>query len=74
VKYMLFAGPKYYPGGGVYDYVGRYQSVDAAKAAFAALEDCNDWAQIVDAETIDLVEWYGSGMYRGESPGWRGPR
>lgn len=74
MKYLLFAGPTYYPGGGVVDYVGKYETLDEAKAAFAEKEDCNDWAHIVDADTMAYVLWYSDGLYRGEQAGWRAPR
>lgn len=53
-KYLLFAGPFYYPGGGWEDFIGSYRSIDEAKKAFD--EQCEkhsdiNWAHIVDVDT-----------------------
>ena len=34
MAYLLFAGEGYYPQGGGYDLIGRFDTVEAAKAAF----------------------------------------
>jgi hypothetical protein len=44
--YHLFQGEKYYPGGGINDYVGMFATLDEAKTAF---DKKNDWAQIIVA-------------------------
>ena len=61
MKYLLFAGHNYYPEGGVKDY--RMQgTVEECKKWFeehkrdiSAGSYVDNWAQIVDEETFDIV-------------------
>lgn len=51
---ILFAGSTYYPGGGSSDEVGRYDTLEEAKAA---LSEClyDDWAEALDMDSGDWV-------------------
>lgn len=50
-RYMLFAGDDYYPGGGMRDFVGFFNSIDEANVAGKE----EDWHQVVDRETLQRV-------------------
>jgi hypothetical protein len=56
-RYFLFAGMQYYPGGGWGDFQGAFASVEEAKNK---LLDCDldwlDWWQVVDSETLEVIE------------------
>ncbi len=57
--YLLFAGERYYPSGGVSDLVGVYPSEAATRAALRDPDDGRpDWIQIVriDATGASVVE------------------
>lgn len=54
-KYLLFAGQKYYPLGGMSDYIGDFDTIEQAKQAYT--ESKEDWGQIVDYEDMKAVEW-----------------
>jgi hypothetical protein len=54
MAYALFAGENYYPAGGMDDLVGVFESVEAARFAFAQADDC-DWGHIVDTATFAKV-------------------
>jgi hypothetical protein len=59
MRYLLFAGAAYYPGGGWEDFRGHYDSVEAAKEKL--LMDAKDsprpdWYQIVNESTRRMVE------------------
>ena len=45
-QYILFAGDTYYPGGGWDDFIGRFETKEAAYSAAAELNE--DWFQVVD--------------------------
>lgn len=50
-RYWLFSGQIYYPGGGMDDFIGSYDTVDEAKAVFPAEDDYRySWAHIFDFE------------------------
>jgi hypothetical protein len=68
MKFLLFKGDNYYPSGGWDDFVGAYETLEAAKMAAT---DC-DWAQVVDAVALCEVAKYG---YFGKGPQqWIEPR
>lgn len=54
-RYLLFAGPGYYPLGGWDDFIGSFDS--EAEAIKYALGDhlTQDWAHIADAEELTIV-------------------
>lgn len=64
-RYMLFAGMKYYPGGGMADLLGCLDSLDDAKRFFEERNqsDINDWAHVFDAVEEKIVWDYSSGYY-----------
>jgi hypothetical protein len=56
-RYFLFAGMQYYPFGGWGDFRGVFVSVEDAKKKILELNwDLVDWWQIVDSETLEVVE------------------
>ena len=53
--YWLFAGDRYYPMGGLHDYIGAYPSVDEARKAVP--KRCDWWSIVTQsAATNDLIE------------------
>ena len=50
-QYWLFGGWCYYAAGGMHDLIGRYPSIDSARAAAVEAEKQGqvEWWQIVDA-------------------------
>lgn len=56
-RYLLFAGQRYYPGGGWNDYRGSFETADLAIRHIAKRDvDTYDWWQVVDLETGRVVE------------------
>jgi len=59
-RYFLFAGVDYYPEGGAYDFMGSYETLEAARAAKP--DDYRaEWAQIAyltDGGTLEIVETF----------------
>lgn len=63
MAYALFAGEDYYPAGGMDDFVGVFESVEAARARFSQGNEPErynetipfDWAHIVDTATFTKV-------------------
>jgi hypothetical protein len=58
-RFILFAGYGYYPNGGVDDMIGFFPTVEAARARFEAPDEDGDyyeWGQVVDRETMKIVE------------------
>lgn len=53
-RFHLFTGARYYPGGGMWDYRGAFDTLDAAKKVVADDEWC-DWANIAQISGDDLV-------------------
>jgi len=61
--YLVFAGSKYYPGGGWDDFVGRFHTLDAAqKSAERAMRKAYDdnpgseaWSHVVNDEVGRIV-------------------
>lgn len=61
-RYHLFAGANYYPNGGMYDYVGTFDTLEAAKEA-AESGEYTDWAniaQIRDGDLVWLLQFHGT--------------
>lgn len=54
MNFLLFAGNNYYPAGGMNDYVGAYESLLDALRKAASMRA--DWYQIVDRESMQVVE------------------
>jgi hypothetical protein len=54
-RYLLFAGDRYYPGGGWKDFKMSFPSVELAVKAVKGLDDY-DWWQVVDVETRTIVQ------------------
>jgi len=54
-RYLLFAGDDYYPGGGIRDYVGAYETPTLAQRAFKMLDAPAEWAQIVEYRSGSFV-------------------
>ena len=54
-RYAVFAGENYYPGKGDEDFVGVYNSLEAAESVAKALDDKGgcDWTRVVD-----LAKWW----------------
>jgi hypothetical protein len=54
---LLFAGGRYYPGGGWNDFKGEFKTLDEAKEYVARLNNI-DWFHVIDFETQTEV-WEG---------------
>lgn len=59
MKFLLFAGEDYYPGGGARDFQGAFDSFEEAVAAHALLkfEYCGGWANIMRTSDYKVV-WH----------------
>lgn len=63
-KYLLFAGDNYYPGGGMYDLIDSFDTIEEAiiKAkeqrpyADSSGYQCYDWYHIVDKDTMNKIK------------------
>ena len=60
-RFLVFAGDYYYPSGGWEDFVGSFDTLEAAKAD-AARRTANEgitgaigWAQVVDSVSGEMV-------------------
>lgn len=51
-QFLVFAGDFYYPGGGWDDFIGVFDSIEAARKGVPD----KDWHQIVDANTLQIVD------------------
>jgi hypothetical protein len=56
-RYALFAGEDHYPKGGWMDFVGAFDDVEAAVAAFLDPDDDNEWFNVVDLTTGKIVAY-----------------
>lgn len=57
IRYLVFAGQNYYPGGGADDFVGSFTTLEAARVAWAQQKAVRDaWAEIVTFDGVDMVE------------------
>lgn len=57
-RYMLFYGDTYYPGGGINDHRGSFETIDEAKEFVKNLKWPADWAHIwdiVEKEKINIL-------------------
>lgn len=51
--YLMFSGLDYYPGGGIADYDGDFDSIDEAVKHFEDMR--HDWYQIVQSNDMSIV-------------------
>ena len=65
-RYLLFSGDRYYPCGGMNDFVGSYSTTD--EAIQVALEKDDDWYHIFDSEDHKIFDksYKGHIPHRGE--------
>ena len=54
--FLVFTGEEYYPGGGWNDYIGAQPSLETARTLVEAATGNDDWYQIVDSSTLQIVE------------------
>lgn len=56
-KFALFYGICFYPGGGMWDYKGSFQSIKEAEASFREVEEEKRlaWFHVVDVSTMKVV-------------------
>jgi hypothetical protein len=54
MRYALFAGDQYYPSGGWEDFIGAYDSIEAARER--AQRERYEWFHIVDLASAQIVE------------------
>lgn len=57
-RYWLFAWSKFYPDGGMNDYISSFYTVEEAKNHFVGVADKYDHYQIVDSQTLNVMESY----------------
>lgn len=56
-RYFLFTGDTYYPGGGMKDFRGSFDTAAEAKAfSFSDKVDSWDWIEIYDSQEQMLVQ------------------
>jgi hypothetical protein len=58
-RYLLFAGPNYYPQPAWKDFKGTFASVEEAEQHVRSIHIAwveADWYQIVDIETLEIVK------------------
>lgn len=64
MKYMLFAGSTFYARGGMNDFYGLFDTVEAAENHLPSIKldyhDTPDWYQVVNATSLEVVKWKGS--------------
>ena len=73
----LFAGQEHYPAGGVWDYQGRFEAVEAAKQVFDLFRKEKDkgslrpflWAHIAN-DNMEIIEVYQDGDRTDEQGEW----
>jgi hypothetical protein len=69
-RFMLFAGPDYYPGGGWSDFSDSFDTLDSAISQAKKQDD--DWWHVVDAKTGVMV-WLRNSRFpsgRAPDPAW----
>ena len=56
--FLLFAGWRHYPSGGIEDFIGEFDSLNATLKHLESVwdEDRYEWSQIVDKKTMKIVE------------------
>jgi len=57
-RFILFGGSQFYPKGGMFDYLGSFDSRDAAgvEGVLKYTADDIDWYHVVDTESGMIVE------------------
>lgn len=69
-RYWLFGGDKYYPGGGLADFVQSFDdSNDAIKMGRAKYGASLEWFHVLDAEAFTVVFAEGDGCNLGFAGG-----
>ena len=53
IRYLVFAGPDYYPAGGWHDFVGAFATFEEADAKATAYT--GDWAYVVDLARLEIA-------------------
>jgi hypothetical protein len=83
MSYLLFAGHRHYPVGGIKDMKHKAESVEECKAFFidnaAAISNgsyIDNWAHIVDAQTLEIIAtgWFvhiDGNLLAPTAPEWR---
>lgn len=54
-RYMTFAFPTYYPGGGVNDCTGTFDTLPEAQKHLKSIKQDNDTFQVFDTQTGKVV-------------------
>ena len=63
-RYMFFSGHWYYPGGGMNDFAGYFDSVeDGLKAIKDNKEDDEDWIHVLDMKNSSFSKFYIKSTY-----------
>lgn len=56
-RFLLFAGPYYYPAGGWGDFQGDFDSIVAARRKLIEIPgEMREWLQIIDSQTGEEVD------------------
>lgn len=63
---LLFIGARYYPNGGAEDFLGFFDSVEAAKAGAGPLTE-RDFANVADQEMKIVCHWSTTHRCRGQT-------
>lgn len=59
-RFVLFAGQRYYAGGGALDFKGEFDELGMAlEVAATVVPDEDDWFHIVDADSWKVVAFFG---------------
>lgn len=56
-RFLLFAYDSHYPAGGWGDFMGSFDTLDEARAAYSKPERRPDWCQVVDGQTGEIAFW-----------------
>jgi len=55
-QYLLFGGNEIFePSGGWWDFLGSYNTIEEANAAFNFGGKGDPWAHVIDRETLEIV-------------------
>lgn len=54
-QYLLFSGQQYYPGGGMSDFIGSFDTIELAKKEIWENRYFDDWFQIFDSESMTII-------------------
>ena len=65
VAFLLFSGEDYYPNGGAEDFLGKYDSIDAAIDAHdpACYKFNGGWAHVFNLDTLKIVKCFRRGTW-----------